>query len=490
MSPEEKSPNCKDGPPELNRAVLEQASKNQLIDLVLLLQEQCKQIAVLKARVAELERRLGMNSSNSSMPPSSDPPQAKAKRRNKKKSKRKRGAQPGHEGHHRALVPVDQVNALDQIAPECCELCGSTNLEIDCSDPWRHQIWDIPPVKPTISENQMFRGLCLDCDHVTTAKLPEGVPSGNFGPRLQSLIGMLTGVYHLSKRQVQCLLQDLLSTPICLGSITACEKAVSQAVEQPVEQAHQFIQISDVLYADETSWRQCNRKVWLWVAVSPLVTVFLICLGRGRQAARKLLGNFKGILVSDRWKPYRVHKGLRQFCWAHLLRAFIGFSEMNGKACRIGQQLADKTLLMFQWWHRIRDGTLSHAGFRRKMKKHRIEVEDLLIEGEMCGQSPMAGSCKEILSEGQHLWTFVDHEGVEPTNNTSERAVRQGVLWRKVSYGTQSEEGSRFVERIMTVAATCRQQDRNILEYLNEACLARLHHREAPSLLPSAAQTP
>lgn len=119
--------------------------------------------------------------------------------------------------------------------------------------------------------------------------------------------------------------------------------------------------------------------------------------------------------------------------------------------------------------------------------KLRIEVGDLLIEGEMCGKSPKAGSCKRILAEEEHMWTFIDHEGIEPTNNIAERAVRQGVLWRKISFGTQSESGSRFVERIMTVSATCKQQERNVFDYLNEACLAALHGRSAPSLVPAEA---
>lgn len=489
MSPTTKNPAPGEVPALLTREALSRASKAQLIDTVLLLQTQVKELreenAALKVRVAEIERRLGMNSNNSSKPPSTDPPQAKKNRRKKKKSRRKRGAQPGHEPHHRQLVPVGEVDSLEKITPSCCEKCGSNDLEIDQNNPYRHQVWEIPPVKPVVMETQLFNGQCRDCNHVTFAKLPDGVPTGNFGPRVQAIVSYLTGVGRLSKRLVKAMLKDLLGLDMCIGSVSACEKAVSQAVAQPYEQAHQYVQDCAVLYADETSWWQQNIKTWLWVAVAPLVTVFIISFGRGRKAARKLLGRFKGILVTDRWKPYRVHGGLRQLCWSHLSRDFVGFSEMKGKAGRIGQQLVDKTLLMFKWWHRIRDGTLTRSGFQRKMKRHRIEVEDLLIDGEILGKSPMAGKCKEIISEGQHLWTFVDHEGVEPTNNTSERQVRHGVMWRRVSFGTQSESGSRFVERIMTVNATCRQQNRNTLEYLTEACVARLHHLPAPSLLPS-----
>lgn len=471
---------------DLTRADLERASKDQLIELMLLLLEQNRS---LHARVTELERRLGMNSNNSSKPPSSDPPGTEAKRRRKKKSKRKRGAQPGHKAHFRDLVPADQVDKLTVVEPERCDRCGGIHIKIDFDNPRRHQVVEIPPIRSTVWEWQLLTGSCLDCGSVVVARLPEGVPSGSFGSRLQSLVALLSGVYHQSKRFIQSMLSDVFGISICLGSISACEKAVSQALEGPVEEACQHVQAARVVHADETGWRQCNKKAWLWVAATSVVTLFMIHLSRGRNGVRELLGRFRGILVSDRWGPYSVHKGLRQFCWAHLLRTFIGFSEMKGKPGRIGQQLVGKTNLMFKWWHRVRDGPMSRSTFRRRMTNLRIEIEDLLIEGEMCGRHPISGVCKRIIRNGQHLFTFVDHEGVEPTNNLAERQLRQGVLWRKICFGTQSVAGSRFVERIMTAAATCRQQDKNTIEYLNDACHARLHGHPAPSLLPSAPQT-
>ena len=496
MSPGSNSKNTLASAPKLTREVLEHASKEQLIDIVLLLQEQNEKLAkqveripILEARIAELERRLGLNSGNSSKPPSSDAPGSKPKSTSKRRSKRKRGAQPGHKGHHRELVDQENVDHLQVIDPRVCEKCGGLHLKIDRSDPWRHQVWELPQIKAIIFEWQMLKGACKDCGHVTQAKLPQGVPAGNFGSKAQVVVSLLSGVYHQSKRFVQNIMADLFGIEISLGSISSCEKNVSRVLREPVEEAHQHTQNAGVLYADETGWRECNKKAWLWVAVTSAVTVFMVHISRGRDAAKKLIGDFGGILGSDRWAPYRIHEGLRQFCWAHLARTFVGFSEMKGKAGKIGKQLVDKTNLMFHWWHRVRDGTLKRTTFQHRMKKLRIEIADLLIDGEMCGESPISGVCKRLIAEEDHMWTFIDHEGIEPTNNTAERAVRQGVLWRKISFGTQSEEGSRFVERIMTVSATCKQQDRNVFEYLNEAFLARLHGRSAPSLLPSSGQT-
>ena len=475
--------------PEMTREMLQQAPREKLIEIILLLQEQNKQIAVLEAKVSELERKLGMNSSNSSKPPSSDPPGKRKKRRKKKKSRRKRGAQPGHKGHHRELMPQEKVNKLEIVKPRFCEKCGGIHLKIDCSDPWRHQVWDLPEIEAIVSEWQMVRGTCGDCGHETQAKLPEGVPSGNFGIRVHTAVSLLSGVYHQSKRFIQDIMEDFFGIDISLGSISSCEKRISSAIKKPVEQAHQHAQKAGVMYADETGWRECNKKAWLWVAVTSTVTVFMVHLSRSREAARKLLGAFGGILGSDRWSPYRVHGGLRQFCWAHLSRRFIGFSEMKGEAGKIGKQLVDKTNLMFKWWHKIRDGTLKRRTFKSRMVKLRMEISALLVDGEICGKRPMAGVCKRLLAEEKHMWTFVYHEGVEPTNNTAERAVRQGVLWRKISFGTQSERGSRFVERIMTVSATCRQQDRDVFEFIHDACSAQLLGHSAPSLLPAKAQT-
>ena len=361
MSPSAKDLDQSPALPEMTREMLLHAPREQLIDIVLLLQEQNKQIAVLKARVAELERRLGLNSSNSSKPPSSDPP-GKKKRRRKKKSKRKRGAQPGHESHQRSLVPADQVDKLEKLIPGCCEKCGGKHLVIDHDNPYRHQVWEIPPGRPLVIEYQRFDGVCQGCGHITHPGLPPGFPSGCFGPRVQAIVAFFTGAGRLSKRLVKTMMKDLFGLDMCIGSVSACEKLVSHSVAGPVEQAHQYVQDRNLLYADETSWWQSNVKAWRWVAVTTMVTVFKIHPSRGREAARKLLGSFKGILVTDRWGPYRVHGGLRQFCWAHLLRDFVGFSELPGKAGKNGQKMVDATMKMFEWWHRVRDGTLTRAG--------------------------------------------------------------------------------------------------------------------------------
>lgn len=469
--------------PQFTRQALEGLSKPHLIDLVLQL---WRENAELRARVAELERRLGMNSHNSSKPPSSDGPDVERPKR-KGDTKRRPGGQPGHEGHHRELLPVERVDKVTGVKPCACEHCGRKFAGED-PQPERHQVWEIPPIKPYVEEFQLHGLWCHDCGKFTRASLPDGVPRGAFGPRLQATIALLSGVYRLSKRSVESVLADFLHIPVSLGSISTCEVAVSAALAQPVHEAWQAAQSADVFYADETGWREDNTKAWLWVGVTSVATVFMVHAKRGRVAARELLGAFCGVLVSDRWGGYNFYHGLRQWCWAHLRRDFTAFSEYPGRAGEIGTALLERCDQMFHWWHGVRDGTLKPSTFRQYLWRLRADVEGLLREGTCCGHKKMERSCKRIVNEASYLWTFVKVEGVEPTNNAAERAVRPGVQWRKGSFGTHSAAGSRFVERIMTATATCRQHDRNVTEYITQACIARLQGTPAPSLLPVSTQ--
>jgi transposase len=314
------------------------------------------------------------------------------------------------------------------------------------------------------------------------------VPAGAFGPRLQALAAVCTGVYRLSRRTTTALLRDLYGVDLALGSVTACEQAASQALAAPVAAAHAHIQQHPVAYVDETGWREARRRAWLWVAVTATVTVFLVHARRGAGAAQALLGVFAGILTSDRWTAYtRWPLRNRQLCWAHLRRHFAASAEVPGAAGRLGRDLLAETDQLFTWWHRVRDGTLARASFRAYMGPLRQRVEGLLFLGSRCRHAPTAATCREILVLAPALWTFVRVAGVEPTNNAAERALRPGVLWRKGSFGSHSAAGSRFAERMLTVAATLKQQRRNIVDYVTLACAAALRGDPPPSLLPATA---
>jgi transposase len=448
-------------------------------------------IAELQQRLHQIENQLQKlrekvtrNSTNSSIPPSANPPDAPKPNTGKKPSGRKRGGQPGHPPSNRQLVPRDQLAEppIDCI-PESCQHCHAPLTSVDLM-PLPHQVTELPPITPEVREYLRHTLKCPECGHCTRGALPVGVSESAFGPRLQALIGLCTGCYHLSKRQTEEFLTTALNVPIALGSICRVEQQLSAALAEPVAEAHEHLRHSDVAYADETSWKQQPDKIWLWVGTTAKVAVFMVRRHRDRDSATALLGeDFEGVVVSDRFSSYN-HFDLRQACWAHLRRDWQAFSDRDGPSHEIGEHLLDLTEHLFEHWHRVRDGTLGRELFRFHMRTLRSEVSHWLWQGLDCGHPATAGTCREILKIEDDLWTFVDLKGVEPTNNAAERALRQAVLWRKKSFGTRSVAGSQYVERILTVVASCRLQGRNTLDYLTNVCQAAHENKHVPSLLP------
>jgi transposase len=441
-------------------------------------------VAALEATVQELLERVQQDSRTSSRPPSSDPPERQRPRR--QPSGRRPGGQPGHPGQTRTLVPEEEVDVVMPLKPEHCARCQQP-LSGDDPQPLRHQVWEIPPITPVVTEYQLHQLVCPACGDTTRAAWPDGVPTGAYGPRVHAITALCTGAYHLSKRTTQQLLADLFGVTMSLGTLSTLEAATTQAVAASVEEARATVQEQASVSMDETGWRQGHQRAWLWVAVTTWVTVFVVRLSRGGKVARELLGKqFQGILVTDRFSAYNWYPvRWRQLCWAHLLRDIEAMIGRGGRSQEIGEVLRSHAHQMFHWWHRVRDGTLKRSSFRNYMSPVRRQVERLLEAGTRCGHPKTEGVCREILKLRPALWTFVHLAGVEPTNNASERAIRPGVLWRKGSFGTQSVQGSRFVEAMMTVVATLKQQHRNPLAYLTAACEAALRHEAAPSLLPA-----
>jgi transposase len=444
-------------------------------------------VHTLQEQVGTLQEQLNQTSRNSSRPPSSDPPQHQ--RPHRPRGQRRRGGQPGHPGSTRTLIPVEDVDEVVVLKPAQCTHCQAP-LSGDDPTPWRHQVIEIPPLTPVVTEYQWHQLACPSCGATTRAPWPQGVPSGTYGPRVQATVALCTGSYRLSKRTTQQAMAEVFGVPMSIGTISPLEQATTAAVAAPVEEARAYVHEQEAAHLDETRWRQGSQQVWLWVAVTSLVTVFVVRMSRGGQVARELLGErFRGILVTDRYSAYNWYPvRWRQLCWAHLLRDFAAMRDRGGYSEELGAALLTQAHQMFTWWHRVREGTLKRSTFRSYMTPLRREVERLLEAGSRCGVPKTDGMCRDILKRREALWTFVHVDGVEPTNNTAERAIRPGVLWRKGSFGTQSEEGSRFVESMMTVVATLKQQQRHVLEYLTAACEAALRGEAAPSLLPANAQ--
>ena len=445
-------------------------------------------IRKLEARIEALEHRLDQNSRNSSRPPSTDPPHLKRTPK-RSPSGRRPGGQPGHEGHQRVLFPSDKVTSDKDHWPGQCEDCGRLlpvgAARVDAADPHRWQRVELPDEPAKVHEDRYHGQGCPCCAHVTWAKPPDGKPPAAFGPRLVATLAVLSGAYRLSKRAMQAVLRELFGIEMSLGAISSCEEAASEAVAAPVEEARRYVREQPVLNADETSWRERAQRVWLWVAVTTYVTVFWILPRRNKVSAQEVLGAFCGTLGTDRYVAYD-HYPLerRQFCWAHLEREFEAMRLRRGRIGRLGRQLLALADRMFQWWYGVRKGAMSRTTFQRKMRPLQAEFEVLLEQGVRSRDAKVHALCWDLWFRSEALWTFVRVEGVEPTNNAAERAVRHAVLWRKSSFGTWSERGSRFVERMLTVTATLRQQHRGLLPYITQAIAAHSHGLPSPSLLP------
>jgi transposase len=449
--------------------------------ILVLMQQYEQRLQTLQKRVDELEQRLNQNSTNSSRPPSSDSPHVK-RPPPKPKSGRKRGGQPGHKRQQRPLVPPEQVKQVISLKPPACRQCGH-DLQGDDPQPRQHQVAEIPPIRPEVTEYRLHRLTCTECGTRTCAPLPEGVPTGAFGPRLQAVLAVLAGGYRLGKRPIRQLAHDLFGLSISTGMIAKLERSTADALAEPMAELEEHVR-KQPANVDETSWREAGQRAWLWVVVTPLVTIFHIAATRCGKVANGLLGSAqRQVVTSDRWKAYNGFRR-RQLCWSHLRRDFQAMVDRHNGGVSIGKRLIELSDRMFSWWHRVRDGTLCRSSFRVYISGLRAEVFEELTNGAACGCPKTAATCRELIVHERKLWAFVWQEGVEPTNNAAERALRHAVLWRKGSGGTDSPQGSRFVERVLSVRETCRQQGRGLLDFLVACCHARLKGKDAPSLLP------
>jgi transposase len=446
------------------------------------------QNAVLHQRIRELEAQVGQNSSNSSRPPSADPPHAPV-RPKAPPSGRKRGGQPGHRGAYRALLPAEQVDELVAVVPERCRQCQQPFPEAAGrrrGRAWRHQVVELLPLAVRVTEYQMIARRCPSCGKRTRADLPLGVPRRPFGPRLTAVVALLSGRYRLSRREVRQLLQDLWQVRLSLGAVVRQEQAESAALAPVVTAAQAAVQQAAVVNLDETGWREEQQRAWLWTVVTAALTVFRIDRHRGGAVVEVLLGaGYAGVVGSDRWSAYRRFPAeQRALCWAHLKRDFQALVDRGGEAAPVGRWGLAEIERLFALWHRFRGGEFAREQLQRRLIPLQARLGRLLRRGQENPDHKAAGLCRELRKWWPALWTFARVEGVEPTNNGAERALRPAVLWRKGSFGSANEAGSRFAERLLTVVASCRQQGRPLLAFLVAAVEAALRGSPPPSLLP------
>ena len=443
-----------------------------------------------QSRIAELERqveqqaaKLATNSRNSSAPPSSDGPAVPPRRR--KKRGLRRGGQPGHEGATRALVALAAVDEVVDCRPESCTACGALLLGEDAS-PERRQIIDVPTPKIIVREYRLHRLICLACGSATKAEAPEGLPDSVFGVGLHALAALLVGRFRQSKRLVTELFEVVYGLSISPGSICAMEQRVAAALAEPVEEARAALRRAKVVGKDETGWRLLKAKAWLWVTATDSLAVFTIARRRSSQIVKQILGEaFAGVVCSDRWSAY-TYLLQRQICWAHLLRDFTAMSERHRSAWH-RQRLAECARRVMAAYAERQAGRISHDEMVRCLVPVRERTRRLLTWTANSAPGSKAQSmAREILKLEAHLWTFLDDASIPVTNNLCERLLRYAVIWRKLSYGCDSEAGARFVERILSVSASLQLQRRDVFAYLTAAIDAHFRGQPAPSILPAS----
>lgn len=465
-------------------------------------------ISRLEERVSHLEEQLNQNSQNSSSPPSKDgfgtpkpDPQAKGK------GNRRRGGQPGHKGHSRKLYPLEACQSVFEHHPATCRHCGEALSGHDPA-PYRHQIVELPPIAPIVTEHRLHALDCEHCGKTTRSKLPAAVHPGGYGKRLSAVVALLSGAYRQSHHQVKTALAALFGVEMSSSSINRLRREASAALGQSVTEAQSYVQQESVIHSDETSFRQGNsdgqnptqKQGWLWVLVTPMVSVFSILLSRSQATAQRLIGPaYDGIVISDRYSGYGwIDINQRQVCWAHLKRDFTQIAQRQGVCQEIGDSLLAQQKVLFELWYQVRDGTLSRPAFAELAQPIRAALKAVLEEGASYAigpkeKTPLAKTvrtCRQLLRVEPALWTFVSVAGVEPTNNVAERTLRPGVIWKRISFGPESQAGSEFVARMLTTVSTLTMQQRDVLDFLTQAYRAARFGEAPPSLLPLGAEQP
>lgn len=446
-----------------------------------------QRVEELERQVRDLQQRLGSNASNSSLPPSANPPAAPPPVV-KRPTGRKSGGQPGHAGQQRQRLPRARVQHVIALIPSHCEACRSPlPAQAGANDPepvW-HQYAELPRVAAVVTEYQGHARTCPDCGHVTREAIPAEIRAHAFGPRLAAVLSYLSGSQYVSQRGLEDVAEVVFGVPLSLGSITALQEQVSQALAPAHAEIAAVVQPAPVKNVDETSWKQAGRKRWLWTAVTNSAVLFVIQVTRGAAGLKALLGEaVQGIVSSDRWSAYHlIPVERRQLCWAHLRRDFQAMIDRGGAAGKLGQELLFHAEMLFALWYKVRDGTRQRRWLQRQLEQWlRAEVRRLLERGSQGTCAKTAGVCAEILKLEAALWTFAYHDGVDPTNNAAERALRPAVLKRKRSFGNHSEAGCRFVERLLSVTQTLRLRKQAVLDYLVQALAAHRDGLPAPKL--------
>jgi transposase len=495
-------------PPEIERIRRENEDlRRQIAERDREIADQQQELLEKQRQIQDLERKLqahNRNSTNSSKPPSSDglagAQRVRSRQQLQRRRRRKPGGQPGHPGHHRPLVPIEQVNVVETLLPEQCQRCGEPLVgqsPEEMREPRRHQVTEIPKVQAFITEYQRPEVKCGHCGQGNYAPLPSWV-RGEFGPQLTALIAYWTVVCRMPRRVVEALLAEVLGIKMSLGSTQKAWEEVSTAVRTPYEELQQQLPQEAVLNIDETGWRNNGKKRWLWGLVAQQFVFYAIAAHRNAAVLVALLGAvFRGIIVSDRFSVYLSYpcRSL-QLCWAHLKRNLIGLTQTRSpRSQQLGRDALALVARLFRLWHGFRGDLRDRRGHPQPLDRAQLIARSVPLQKKMFhlaqahlddADAEARNLAKALFVHAQHLYTFLEEEGVEPTNNRVERALRIAVQWRKISFGNRSDRGESATARLLTVTQTCKLQGISVLTYLTQAVVCHRRGLPTASLLPKS----
>jgi transposase len=458
------------------------AGREAVVEVLLAMDRRIEQ---LEGRVEKLERELAKSSRNSSRPPSSDPP-GKRPARGKDRSGLSQGAQPGHEGYGRELLPLCAVDELVEHWPERCE-CGHVFAVGELravGEPVRHQVEELPVISTQVIEHRCERVRCPGCGKQTRAMLPADVAGSAFGPRFEAAVAALSVRNRVSRCDVVELCEELFGARVCAGTVDAILTRVADALSGPYEDLLGLVRASEGLNMDETGWRLKGAQRALWGMFTGRHAVFHIAAGRHEEHAKRLLQGHKGIVTSDRWWAYNhLPLARRQLCWSHLKRDFQAHAEGLGAEKEFGEHGLELSERVFWAWE-----VFAHTNDRRELKRtirslgHQYKPIIRRYASKRARNRHCRGMARNLLKAWPALWTFATHDGVAPTNNHAERALRGAVIYRKLSLGSQSEDGERRIERLLSASVTCRLQQRSLFAYMSELLAAHARGDPVPLL--------
>jgi transposase len=465
------------------------AGREVVVEVLLRMDRRIQQLEAHVARqderIAQLERRLNRSSRNSSIPPSADP-SASTPKRGKDPSGRKQGAQPGHEGKGRPLLPAWAVDDVIEHWPERCR-CGhvfAPSEHLRVGEPVRWQVEELPAISVTVTEHRCQRACCPGCGEQARGELPSEVAQSAFGPRLQAAVATLSVRNRISRRDIVECCEQLFSCRISTGTVDTILDRAAQALAEPHADLLGRLREAGAVNMDETGWRTAGERRALWGIFDQRHAYLRVAPGRHEDHAKELLGDTKAIVTSDRWWAY-AHLPLarRQLCWAHLKRDFAAHAEGLAAEKEFGEHGLALCERVFWAWE-IFQHTSDRAELKRAIRRCQRESKPIISRyaSKRARNKYCRGMARNLIKAWPALWTFATHPGVEPTNNHAERSLRSAVIYRKLSLGTQSQSGERRIERLLSAHTTCRLQHRSLFVYLTETLTAHARGDPVPLL--------